>query len=319
MLARMPDPSAAAPHYVFVLNPGSGDQATAELRERIAAVLGGAGVAHEIVEPEPGDLIAACQRAARQAREAGGVLVAAGGDGTISTAAQAALAHGCALGVVAQGTFNFFAREHELPLDADEALELLLRAQPQPVAVGLVNGRIFLVNASLGFYPRLLEDREALKSRLGRRRWVAMLAGLMTVLQWRRQLDLEIEHDGALRRLRTPTLFIGNNRLQLERIGIEPALADVAGRDGLVGLAPRPAGPWGKWRLLLRGLVGSLGDSTEIESFALRSLTVMTRRPRELRVATDGEVVRMRTPLRFAIGPRPLLLMKARPAAEGAA
>jgi diacylglycerol kinase family enzyme len=308
----MPDPS---PRYVFVLNPGSGGQATAALRESIATVLGTAGIAHEIVEPDPGDLVAACQRAARRAREAGAVLVAAGGDGTVSSAAQAALAQDCPLGVIAQGTFNFFAREHELPLDADEALQQLLRAQPQPVAVGTVNGRAFLVNASLGFYPRLLQDREALKSRLGRSRWVAMLAGLLTVLQWRRQLDLEVEHDGALRRLRTPTLFIGNNRLQLARIGIEPALAEAAGRDVLVGVAPRPAGPWGKWRLLWRGLLGILGDSTEVESFALRSLTVMTRRPRELRVATDGEVVRMRSPLRFSLAPRHLRLMKA-PAPE---
>ena len=315
----MPASTPAAPLHVFVLNPGSGGQATGTLREQIEADFGGAGLRHEIVEPDPGDLATACQRAARRASEAGGVLVAAGGDGTVSSAAQAALAHGCPLGVIAQGTFNFFAREHEIPLDAGEALQLLRRAEPQPVEVGLVNGRAFLVNASLGFYPRLLEDREALKHRLGRSRWVAMLAGLMTVLQWRRQLDLEIEHDGALRRLRTPTLFIGNNRLQLARIGIEPALAEAAGRDVLVGLAPRPAGPWGKWRLLWRGLAGSLGESTEIESFALRSLTVMTRRPRELRVATDGEVVRMRTPLRFALAPKPLLLMKAHTPAGGAA
>lgn len=312
-------PQSAAPHFVFILNPGSGGQSTEALREAIASVCEAAGRAYEIVEPPKGEVVAACQRAARRAQDTGAVLVAAGGDGTISSAAQAALAQGCVLGVIAQGTFNFFAREHGLPEEPAEALQLLLDARPQPVNVGLVNGRVFLVNASLGFYPQLLEDREELKLRLGRRRWVAMLAGLMTLLRWQRQLDLEVELDGVLRRLRTPTLFVANSRMQLERIGIEPGLTQAMGQGALVGLAPRPAGPWGKWRLLWRGLVGSLGDSTEVDSFALRSLTVMTRRARVLRVATDGEVVKMVTPLRFALAPQPLLLLKPAPGAEAAA
>ena len=37
-----------------------------------------------------------------------------------------------------------------------------------PVQVAAVNERIFLVNASVGLYPGLLEDREAYKARFGR-------------------------------------------------------------------------------------------------------------------------------------------------------
>ena len=46
--------------------------------------------------------------------------------------------------------------------------------------VGLVNDRVFLVNASLGLYAKLLEDREAFKAQYGRHRWVAFWSGLLT-------------------------------------------------------------------------------------------------------------------------------------------
>src|SRR5690606_26728718 len=115
----------------------------------------------------PGEVVQACRRAARLAQEEGGVMVAAGGDGTINAAAQAALAHDCPLGLIAQGTFNLFARELGLPLEAAEATRALLRAQPEPVQVCLVNEKVFLVNASVGLYPQLLADREKVKQKLG--------------------------------------------------------------------------------------------------------------------------------------------------------
>jgi diacylglycerol kinase family enzyme len=65
---------------------------------------------------------------------------------------------------------------------------LLLRASPAPVQVAGINDRVFLVNASLGLYPDLLEDREAYKARFGRSRWVAFVAGCATLLRAQRKL-----------------------------------------------------------------------------------------------------------------------------------
>ena len=49
--------------------------------------------------------------------------------------------------------------------------------------VGLLNDRPFLVNASLGLYPQLLEDREAFKQKFGRSRLVALWSGLVTLMR----------------------------------------------------------------------------------------------------------------------------------------
>lgn len=302
---------AALRSFFVVLNPGSGEHEAGEVRASIERVLQSAGRQVEFFELRPGEVMSICQAAARRASEAGGALVAVGGDGTLNAAAQAAITHGCPMGVIAQGTFNLFARDHGLPQDAAEGARILLDARPQAVQVGLLNERVFLVNASIGLYPQLLEDRETFKQRLGRHRWVAMLSGLKTVLGWRRELTIEVELDGRIEQLRTPTLFAGNNALQLEMVSApEPLVREVREGRKLVGLVARPHGRWFKLRLMLRGLLGQVGASPEVDSFAFRSLTVAPAGARKLKAATDGEAIAMQPPLRFSVSPRPLMLLK---------
>lgn len=79
---------------------------------------------------------------------------------------------------------------------------------------------MFLVNASLGLYPQLLEDREIYKRQFGRSRVVALWSALCTMLKPHRHLRLHLEHEGSTTELRSSTLFVGNNRLQMEQIGM---------------------------------------------------------------------------------------------------
>lgn len=296
--------------FVAVLNRGSGRQQCAEVERQVREVLEAAGREVEFVPIEPGEVPATCLRAARMARDRGGALVAIGGDGTLNAAAQAALANGCPMGVIAQGTFNMFARDHGLPLDAVEAAQVLVDGEIEPVQVGLLNERVFLVNGSIGLYPQLLEDRETLKQKLGRRRWVAVIAGLKTLVGWRRELEIEVELDGHITQLRTPTVFVSNNRLQLHGAGVAPELAAQVGTGRLVALVARPQGRWAKLRWVVRAMFGLLAESPEVDCHALRSLTVAVPRRSFVKTATDGEAVRMAVPLRFSVSPRPLLLLK---------
>jgi diacylglycerol kinase family enzyme len=224
----VPSPSTAPLFVVFNIGSGSGDAAEARAAIEQACAAAGRTVQLLVVD-EPRRITALAQEAVSRAREAGGIVVAAGGDGTINAVAQAVLGSGCPFGVLPQGTFNYFSRTHGIPSEIGAALQVLLREHPQPVQVGLVNGRVFLVNASLGLYPQLLEDREALKRRWGRHRFVAMGAGLVTLLRGYRALRVRIEVHGSERDLRTPTLFVGNNALQLEQTGVPEAKAIDAG------------------------------------------------------------------------------------------
>lgn len=147
----------------------------------------------------------------------------AGGDGTINAVLQAVLPTRRPFGIIPQGTFNYSSRAHGIPLDSAEATKSLLTARVEPVQVGMVNDRAFLVNASLGLYPQLLQDREEYKRQYGRQRSVAMYAGLVTLLREHRQWIVEVQHEQGSETLRTPTIFVGNNALQLEQIGLEQA------------------------------------------------------------------------------------------------
>ena len=293
----------------LIINPGSGEHDAAQTRDLLTAVFTQAGRKHRFVDlGKPPGLEAASDRAAADAAACGGALVGAGGDGTINAVASAALRHGCLFGVLPQGTFNYFGRTHGISQDLEAAARALLHAQEEPVQVGEVNGRVFLVNASLGLYPQLLQDREAFKQRFGRHRWVAVLSGLVTLFEWRRQLVLDIEEGGERRTITTPTLFVGNNRLQLDRIGIEGEASAATGTGRLTAVVVRPIGNLRMLGLLLRGAFGRLGEADQVDSFAFRSLTVRMRR-RRVKLATDGEVGVASTPLLFRIAAAPLRLL----------
>jgi diacylglycerol kinase family enzyme len=238
--------------------------------------------------------------------------VAVGGDGTINAVAQAAHAAGCPMGVVPQGTFNYFARTHGIPTETADATRALLHAATVPVQVGLVNDRVFLVNASLGLYPELLQDREAYKARFGRSRLVAFGAAVATLLSPHRQLRLRIEGgSGGAREIITPTLFVANNRLQLEQVGLPQASA--LDQGCLAAVTAQPIGALAMLGLLWRGVQGRLGEADTVSSSTFHRLIVWPRLAlgrRMIKVALDGELCWMRSPVEFRVAPRPLLLLK---------
>lgn len=275
---------------------------------------------HILVVDDPKRIGKLAREAVTRAKQSNGIVVAAGGDGTINAVAQATLGSGCAFGVLPQGTFNYFSRTHGIPAETAQGMQILLHETPQPVQVGLVNDRIFLVNASLGLYPKLLEDRETWKQQLGRSRWVAFFAGVSTLLRGYRSLRLSIELRGKTHEVRTPTLFVGNNALQMEQLGFPEAKAIDAGE--LAGITLRPISrPMMLW-LLLRGTFGQLADAEQVINFSFKRLTVRRSRgfgASRVKVAADGEIMWLTLPLEFRVSSEPLLLLRpAAPAPERA-
>jgi diacylglycerol kinase family enzyme len=284
-------------------------------RDIVRSELQAAGRRAELLVCAPDRLADAAHDAAARARALHSALIAVGGDGTLNTVAQAAHAAGCPMGVVPRGTFNYFARAHGVPTDPALATRALLRAVPRPVQVAAVNERVFLVNASLGLYPELLEDREAYKARFGRSRWVAIGAAVATLLRAQRRLRLHIELGGAVREVRTLTLFVGNNRLQLEQLGVRGGSSAAPMRDGHVtAVMLRPIGTGSMLRLLLHGAMGTLGEARSVERFEFDRMLVrpwLAPGRRGVKVAFDGEVSKLRAPLEFRVLAEPLYLLAA--------
>ena len=313
-MAALPEIDPAS-SLQFIVNAAAGSSDAEVKREVIEAALQAGGRRGDLLFCDPAELSHMSYQAAVRATATRTAVVAVGGDGTLNTVAQAAHAAGCAMGVVPQGTFNYFARTHGIPADPADAVRQLLCSVPAPVQVAGINDRVFLVNASLGLYPDLLEDREAYKARFGRSRWVAFLAGCATLLRAQRRLRLRTEMGGKARDMQTLTLFVGNNRLQLQQLGAEPedTLAGTPGDGTMAALVLRPIGTRSMLGLMLHGAMGRLGEAAGVERFEFQHLVVRPTLPQSrsgVKVAFDGEVTMMRAPLEFRVLAKPLYLLK---------
>ena len=309
--AAQPDSFPPGSHPWFIVqNPRSGHDDPEKTRGAITEALRAAGQPFRFVDSDDGSTLRqAAERAVALATEGGGVVVAAGGDGTLNTVAQATLAADATFAAIPQGTFNYSGRTWGIPEDSAGAVARLLTGAPRAERIGLVNERVFLVNASLGLYPELLADREAWKKRYGRSRLVAIWAALASLLRSHLELQLELEPDaGGARTVRTATLFVTNSRLQIEQLGV--TAPEALEPDKLVALMPRVNGTWALLWLAIKGTFGSLADQDQVEVLVFRRLVVVPRgfrrSGRGLKVAIDGEVLRMQSPLEFRVSPRPL-------------
>jgi diacylglycerol kinase (ATP) len=104
-----------------------------------------------------------------------GLIVVAGGDGSLGPAADAAARCGAALGVIPAGTANDFAAALGLPDDEDEALALALDPAARRVTVDLAraDARPFLNAANFGLAADAAQAADDLKDTLGPGAYVA--------------------------------------------------------------------------------------------------------------------------------------------------
>ncbi len=283
----------------IIINERSGAAAREDTGGEIQAAFAKAGAQVRIERVrDPGDLPARARRAAA----GGDVLVAAGGDGTVSAVAAVAVETGARLGVLPMGTLNHFAKDLGLPLALPDAAAAIAAGHTIDVDVGDVNGRIFVNNSSIGLYPRMVWERRA-EQRRGRRKWTAFTIAMLRTWRSYRTVVMRIAIDDAVHVVRTPFLFVGNNEYTAQ--GFE-----LGGRSTLTDgrLSVFAAPDCGRFEILtlpLRALFKRLGTAEAFEGFLAESLVadVSTHR---VSVALDGEVAIMRPPLEYRIRPKAL-------------
>lgn len=111
------------------------------------------------------------------------VVIAGGGDGTISAAAAALMNRDKALAILPAGTMNLFARSLGIPLWPDAALEALTDSETKAVDMASANGRPFVHQFSIGMHAEMVALREKMKfgSRWGKIR-ASIRAAFATLL-----------------------------------------------------------------------------------------------------------------------------------------
>jgi diacylglycerol kinase family enzyme len=287
---------------VVIQNAGAG---SVRSPDEVRADLAAAGLDAEVRVVPGRD----CEDAAAAAvREGAGAVVAAGGDGTVSAVASALAGTGTPMGILPLGTLNHFARDLGIPGELAAAARVLAEGELRRVDVGEVNGRRFVNNSSVGLYPRVVRRRRRLRAFLGK--WLALALGALAVL-WRfPRIRLRLRAAGVDAPVVTPFLFVANNRYAPDlRAGGRREALD---RGALHVYVARTERRRAFLRVAVRWLAG-LGQDEDVAELAAREVSVESRR-RHLDVAADGEVVRLRPPLRYVIHPGALAVLAPRAA-----
>jgi diacylglycerol kinase family enzyme len=235
------------------------------------------------------------------------LLVAGGGDGTVSTAATVATRSGLTLGILPFGTLNHFARDAGIPTDLAKAVRVLTAGHSALIDVGEVNGHTFVNNCSVGLYREMLAARDGRREGRHRSKRLDILMASLRALHHFRRHRLTVRVAGDETTIRAPLLFVGNNCYQtsLLALGRRESLQEgalclyallTATRRQLVGFG-------------LRSLLGRLDQQRDFISFpAVREAEVRSHQ-RTLALSADGEALWMRSPLHFAIRPQALRLL----------
>ena len=199
-------------HFIAVLNRAGGtlrtmdlDQFCARLRDR----LGEAGHTVAICQVEGKELLAPREPAVADRKA--DVILAGGGDGTISAAAGIVMGTDKALAILPAGTMNLFARSLGIPLDLDSAVAAFATGSIRKVDVASANGRPFVHQYSVGLHAKMVKMRDQMNfsSRLGKIR-ASVRAAFSTI--WRPpSLRVRIEVDGTEMLVRTPGIGVTNN------------------------------------------------------------------------------------------------------------
>jgi diacylglycerol kinase family enzyme len=290
---------------LVILNHSAGNSASAEDRAGVIRDLFTAhGAEVRILQPDQSSDITALARQAAKSDEK--IVIAAGGDGTISVVAGELADSGKILGVLPLGTLNHFAKDLGLPLDLGSAVETIVRGHTDSVDLGEVNGKIFINNSSLGIYPQIVSKREAQEQRLARGKWPAFFWATLVALHRFPFLNLRITLQDQTLTRRTAFVFIGNNEYEIAGFKLGGRSCLGAGCLGLY-LTHR-TGRFGMFRLAFRALFGRVNQAKDFDAFCVGEAVIESRRSRLL-VATDGEVGWMQTPLHYRTRPAALRVL----------
>jgi diacylglycerol kinase family enzyme len=283
-----------------LVNAASGAGASTDVVIQLEDIFRRNGVKANIVVLSAGESIEAAARRLLAGNPR--AIVAGGGDGTVNAVASVLVGTQTALGLLPLGTLNHFAKDLGIPLSVEDAAKVVVAGRVRKVDVGEVNGRFFVNNSSLGLYPQLVRSRQQ-QQRLGRGKWPAFAWALATVLRRHPFLHLQLEIDGKKVSLRTPLVFIGNNRYHLEGLKLGERDRLDGGKLSLCIL--RRKSRLGLLQLALNALLHRLRKGQDLETMMLDECQIDSHRSR-LHVATDGEVSSMDAPLHYRVRPRAL-------------
>lgn len=283
-----------------IINNASGGMADAGSRQEFTRLIKGVHEEAEIIFAEKGMDTA---QLARQAIERGShMIVAGGGDGTISSIASVLAGKGTILGVLPLGTFNHFAKDLGIPMELEGAVHTLATGSITEVDAGQVNGRIFINNSSMGLYASFVRHRENKQEQGQSKRRAAFPAAIKSLAEYR-LFTIKVTVAGQQIVRETPIVFVGNN--QYTMTGMEMGTRSRLDSGELSLVIPHSKGRLRLFWFSLRSLLGREYRSSDLDIILAKDFSIESGHHR-LQIILDGEVQSMSMPLHYQILPKAL-------------
>ena len=230
------------------------------------------------------------------------LLVAGGGDGTISTAARSLAHRDIALGLLPLGTTNNFARTAHIPLNLDAAVAVLTGGKVIDLDLGLSGDMPFTNHVGVGLSAEvMIKAPRPLKRVLGRFAYPLTALGL---LSRHRPLRITVRAEGRSHEYDSHQVYVANGGHHAGR----PIAGDANADDRL--LVAYPVGGPSRRELLVQtarnAATGPRRTLRDDPFLAVGELWLETDRP--ARVEVDGEPSGS-TPLRIGLAPNALRVM----------
>lgn len=293
-----------------IINIGSGSVDSETIERRLAELFRENGVEANVHLARGGfEIVGLADRFAKSDAE---IIVAGGGDGTISAVAERIFKYEKILGVLPLGTLNNFSKDLQIPQNIEDAVRVIAEKYVKTIDVGEVNGRFFVNNSSIGLYPHIVRRREK-QQRLGRGKWASAFWAALRILRRSPFFAVRLETEKGRRIVKTPFVFVGNNEYEMDffNIGRREKLDD--GKLSVYFL--HRSGRRRLFLLVLRMIFGRLRQTKDFEAINAEAITIETRKKRIL-VAFDGEVKKLETPLDYKIHAQSLRVIAPREITE---
>ena len=295
----MDDDTAARRQVFVVLNPMAGSCTAEDVRQALDAHFAAPG-AYEIYETtgqDDEDVVATVREAIGRGV---GLVVAAGGDGTVSEVAEGLIGTDVPMGIIPVGTANVFAHELGLPLDLAGACGIL--AEPHDttsVDAMKVGEKYYVLQIGIGIDSLMIRDTErSAKRRFGRAAYVWTAFTRLVGFQPER---FTILADGQRSRPRASQIVVANGGV----LGIPPLRwgPHIRPNDGQIDvcvISARTALDY--LGLIWHTLIDQQRRDRNVRYFAARqSIVISADRP--LPVQADGEIIG-ETPIQVQVVPR---------------
>ncbi|RUO34704.1 lipid kinase [Aliidiomarina soli] len=280
-------------HALLIVNPQSRNGQSEALNEAID-LLRSSGIEVDVCVSE-----SASQMASRIAdyHQQDGVVIVAGGDGTISSALESVYENQQSLAILPMGTANDLARSLGVPQDIVEAAQIIVDDKREQINLAKVNGKYFVNVAHVGLGVDVTHELTSeTKKYFG---VFAYLGAFISVFKRNKSFRVDIKADDWGCSVRAIHLAIGNGRYYGGGNIVDDDSTLLDGQLNLFCLKPQR---W--WQLLLLGAnlrSGNLRTAERVICKTAKKISIKTSKPRQLHA--DGEF-KTDTPAEFEVIPK---------------